>query len=342
MDTLSLIESRARKRAVALLLGVLLSLATSALRAQPGPSGPSFDCRKAWTPIEHAICNDSTLAQWDAEMARLYRAASRAQGNSQALIADQRRWIMAREQCATRRNEMNSCILEATKKRAAGLAAMVPGEARSFAQVSPLETALANCDAIAAASPPRINLNPLIGSIFNPFQPHPQEPSPVEQERLRCRQQAEQQAREAEAQVRYRQAMAEQSKREQDLGYRRISFEDFKLDAKQLAAREEKVSVQGLYAKYGKTEMLFVSFLARRMAEETGRVDAGIALLTDDASRNLRKYFLECLATPAGMVAGCPVTVMGRVTTCASALVIDLTEVPCLDVQDGWIPGKPD
>lgn len=38
----------------------------------PRIDGPSFDCRKAHNNVEHAICQDSTLAQDEREMASVY------------------------------------------------------------------------------------------------------------------------------------------------------------------------------------------------------------------------------------------------------------------------------
>ncbi|WP_297834369.1 DUF3298 domain-containing protein [Thermomonas sp.] len=53
-----------------------LSELKSVLRADPRTPVPSFDCGKAGTPIEHAICTSSGLAQLDLRVARVYRQRS--------------------------------------------------------------------------------------------------------------------------------------------------------------------------------------------------------------------------------------------------------------------------
>lgn len=63
---------------------------------------PSFDCQKAQSPTEIAICSDSHLSQLDAEMGHTYHAAlSRlSQRQAEALKDDQRQWIRERvERC---------------------------------------------------------------------------------------------------------------------------------------------------------------------------------------------------------------------------------------------------
>jgi uncharacterized protein YecT (DUF1311 family) len=88
---------------------------------------PSFNCARATTIIEQAICSDSTLAQWDLHMAELYRQALAIQNNSPALKADQARWRALRDNnCGgTNLNETQSCVLAMTKARVGGLAAVV-------------------------------------------------------------------------------------------------------------------------------------------------------------------------------------------------------------------------
>ncbi len=59
---------------------------------------PSFNCAKARTPIEVAICSDARLAASDAEMAKLYKSARNAVGaeDRRSLKDAQRRWLRAR------------------------------------------------------------------------------------------------------------------------------------------------------------------------------------------------------------------------------------------------------
>jgi uncharacterized protein YecT (DUF1311 family) len=94
---------------------------------QNGKLHPDFNCAKAVTDIEQAICSDVTLAQWDARMGQLYRQALSIQNNSPTIKADQARWRMQRTRnCSGLEfSEIKSCVLEMTKARVGGLAAVV-------------------------------------------------------------------------------------------------------------------------------------------------------------------------------------------------------------------------
>lgn len=115
-------------------------------------------------------------------------------------------------------------------------------------------------------------------------------------------------------------------------GYQPESFEDFKLDGKQLAATNAKLIIQGVYEKFGEVETLQPSGLAVAFARQYDN-DNGIPLLTDDATRNIRKFFLECGDNP-GVPLGCPVTVIGHADMCTNLL--GTNSAPCLAVEDGW------
>ena len=249
---------------------------------------PSLDCAKTSTPVEAAICGDGTLARWDAEMGRIYHQALRAQNSSKALVDDQHRWVAARNQCAANPQTMKDCILEMTKKRTAGLAAIAASmqAGGSLAAAAPGPAAgFTNCDAIAAQAstaqplpvPPANPLADLRGLLSNrpPLYRLPDgayaQGSPdeiqaiwaqrVEQERLACRQRvqarAENDERAATQRRQYEQAVAERVRAEREGGYRRMSIEDFLLDGKRLAASGAKVSIGGFYVKQGKVERLF-------------------------------------------------------------------------------------
>lgn len=64
-------------------------------------SGPSFDCGKATTATELAICGSSDLGELDRAIARNYSAAYEgAQGAArEQLLADQRSWLAQRDAC---------------------------------------------------------------------------------------------------------------------------------------------------------------------------------------------------------------------------------------------------
>ena len=58
--------------------------------------GPSFDCQRATLEIEKWICNDPQLALADQIIHDSYRILLKQQTNPQALIAEQRAWLKAR------------------------------------------------------------------------------------------------------------------------------------------------------------------------------------------------------------------------------------------------------
>lgn len=104
---------------VALLMGLL-----------PGrAAAQSFDCAKARTVVDKAICADATVAREDANMARLYAAAGTSawgKGRSNQL-ATQREWIGDRDTCESLRagvdeTPIGACLLSAYQQRNRDLA----------------------------------------------------------------------------------------------------------------------------------------------------------------------------------------------------------------------------
>jgi uncharacterized protein len=64
---------------------------------------PSFDCRKAASPTEKAVCADSNLAKLDRQLATLWRSTIQAYMDEQQIAQmklDQRHWMEARNACA--------------------------------------------------------------------------------------------------------------------------------------------------------------------------------------------------------------------------------------------------
>lgn len=76
-----------------------LALALS-LTAGPQASQPSFDCRRASTPTEHAICADPALGRMDRALTERYVEARRAMTPAmrEALTRDQRWFLGARDE----------------------------------------------------------------------------------------------------------------------------------------------------------------------------------------------------------------------------------------------------
>jgi TPR repeat protein len=118
-------------------------------------------------------------------------------------------------------------------------------------------------------------------------------------------------------------------------GYQSISFEDFKLDGKKLAATGGKVMMQGFYQKLGDIELLQPTGVAVAVARSRGDDGNGIGLLTDDASRDVRKGLLRC-GDPMIAPLGCQITFIGHVNMCTMTTLVGSKDLPCLAVEDGW------
>lgn len=59
----------------------------------------SFDCSKAGTLVENAICSDPTLSELDNGPSQAYKAALAGSTAPEALKADQKAWLSQRNQC---------------------------------------------------------------------------------------------------------------------------------------------------------------------------------------------------------------------------------------------------
>jgi hypothetical protein len=169
----------------------------------------------------------------------------------------------------------------------------------------------------------------------------------AEQERLKRQQQeqqaAEREAREAQARIAhaeaekaYQKAVFAQEAAARERGYKSITFDDFALDGKELASTHAMISVKGRYTKVGEAEWLFPSIMAAMMAQNTFQPDHGIALLAEDATRELRKFFLNCRNNMTAAAQGCEITILGHATMCARTRLLDVKEIPCVAVEDGW------
>lgn len=94
----------------------LLDGKTPAARQTPQSSSapqfkPSFDCAKATTPVEFAVCSDPGLAQLDVAMANAYRHV-KARTDSSSLVAEQRKWIDELNQQCGSSSAINQCTRE--------------------------------------------------------------------------------------------------------------------------------------------------------------------------------------------------------------------------------------
>ncbi|GKY87093.1 hypothetical protein STA1M1_09620 [Sinisalibacter aestuarii] len=74
---------------------------TASQPAQPLSGQPSFDCGKATTPSERAICGSSDLAELDQAIARNFTSAYEGAGRDgrERLLNEQRAWLAQRDDC---------------------------------------------------------------------------------------------------------------------------------------------------------------------------------------------------------------------------------------------------
>lgn len=129
----------------------------------------SFDCAKAQSRIDKAICADAEVSTLDEHLARYYQAARAAlQISVECLAADQRRWLSsARNKCADA-----ACLRKVYLERLAELDALQPGAIAVKDLELPKVPALvwiipAARDKVAA--PPKPNARPLVvrGQLFD-------------------------------------------------------------------------------------------------------------------------------------------------------------------------------
>ncbi len=97
-------------------LSLCLTVAATSAAAQA-----SFDCSRAGTMVEHAICSDPALAALDRDVAEAYGAARAGQPSTvrDQLLAEQRARLAARDGCGSDR----TCLSSAMQNRLAALQA---------------------------------------------------------------------------------------------------------------------------------------------------------------------------------------------------------------------------
>lgn len=81
--------------------------------------GPGFDCRKAASRVERAICGDKALALLDKRLTNVFAQALATAADERALRRAQRRWLAQRDRCTDR-----ACLVSAYGRR---MRAMVDG-----------------------------------------------------------------------------------------------------------------------------------------------------------------------------------------------------------------------
>ncbi|MCF3936178.1 MliC family protein [Acuticoccus sp. M5D2P5] len=97
-------------------LGVALVLAAGPLSIGAAIAAePSFDCAKAQSSAEEAVCQDQALAQLDVTLSNIYQlalneaSASGDEEKTETLKAMQRGWVKGRDDC-WKADDLKSCI----------------------------------------------------------------------------------------------------------------------------------------------------------------------------------------------------------------------------------------
>lgn len=98
------------------LLGQIQNVLGSSRNAQTVPR-PSFDCARAGTPTEHAICSSVELSEKDRRLAELYKLALAQSPTPDAVKQQQRGWIAERDGCGSDVH----CLADAMDSRAGQL-----------------------------------------------------------------------------------------------------------------------------------------------------------------------------------------------------------------------------
>jgi uncharacterized protein len=100
--------------------------------AQEGPKA-SFDCKKAATPVEKAICEGLHTAELDVVLDELYKAALAKAGAERAAVeAQQRQWLAQRNTACGRAKPDVTCIEKLYKQRIVALARVARGATGPF------------------------------------------------------------------------------------------------------------------------------------------------------------------------------------------------------------------
>ncbi|MEO1330347.1 MAG: caspase family protein [Pseudomonadota bacterium] len=98
-----------------------LALSIAALAAAPSASAQGFDCARATTAIENAICADDRLGKLDERLNARYRQLRRAapEADRDALRAEQRQWLEERRRLCDglRERPMRRCLVQVYRDR---------------------------------------------------------------------------------------------------------------------------------------------------------------------------------------------------------------------------------
>lgn len=95
---------------------LVLGMTATTLAMTTVAHAASFDCKKAATKVEKAICDNKELSGLDDEMAATYKLAL-TKGNVSTIKSAQKDWLQTRNSCATNNSGMNANINECIKEQ---------------------------------------------------------------------------------------------------------------------------------------------------------------------------------------------------------------------------------
>ena len=96
---------------------------------EPDADGPSFDCNRASTEIENALCANAELARLDLDLAQQYDKIRRGHSrlpNRQQLLELQRAWLRERNDECTESADIVRCLRESYQRQRDRLRNWVP------------------------------------------------------------------------------------------------------------------------------------------------------------------------------------------------------------------------
>jgi uncharacterized protein YecT (DUF1311 family) len=96
-------------------------------QASSTPAKPSFDCSKASTPVELAICSDTRLSEIDANVALIFKEALSEVEDKNTFRAEQRQWLVQRDRECTQAADIKLCLAQHYVNRLKQIEAKVYG-----------------------------------------------------------------------------------------------------------------------------------------------------------------------------------------------------------------------
>jgi uncharacterized protein YecT (DUF1311 family) len=263
-----------------------------------GNEQPSFDCSTAKTASARLICADLELTRLDRALGATFQEQkARVYPPDQPRFdADELAWIRERNR---------RCDL--VGKGDAALETLAKSKPCLLSAIQERIDLLADRGRNAASDPNKENSSRIsTPSAAQSTSPQTTWPDPQQVMRMHPIQNLPIQPPNSEASVSSRFDIAKQQ------GYRPITFEDFKLDAKQLSETKAKLILHGFYGKSGTIDILQPTGLAVATARQYGN-SLGVPLLTDEATRDIRKFFLTCIVQVGGEAVCIPATEIHRI-----------------------------